>query len=110
MLSREIPAYPLISKCAPFRTIEIAAERIRDGPQTGADVVEAIQELRDCVERWRLLYLWDYLQFDAAAEPHRVIGVQQNLNAALNGIAHLLKIERMDIISLAKLIDVDRNG
>lgn len=87
----------------PFRTIEIAAERIKDGPQTGAAVVEAMRKLGDKVERWRLLYLWDYLQFDAAAEPHRVIGVQQNLNAALNGIAHALKIERMDIIDLANL-------
>ena len=58
----------------PFRTLEIAAERIASGPQTGPIVVEAPRRLSDRVERWRLLYLREYLQFDATAEPNRLIG------------------------------------
>ena len=84
-----------------FRTIEIAAERIGERPQTGPDVVKAIRELAQTVERWRLIYLWEYLQFDAAAEPNRLIGAHQNLGAALNGIARELKVERLGPVALA---------
>ncbi|WP_298689103.1 hypothetical protein [uncultured Sphingomonas sp.] len=66
-----------------FRVLEIAAEGIAHGPQTGPDVVAALRALRGKAERWRLLYLWEYLEFDAVAEPNRLIGAHQNLGAAL---------------------------
>ncbi len=88
----------------PYRVLEIAAERIKDEPQTGPAVIEALRQLGGKVERWRLLYLWEYLQFDAAAEPNRLIGAHQNLGAALNGIAHELKIARLDPVALAAAV------
>jgi len=59
--------------------------------------------MRGKVMRWRLLYLWEYLEFDAKAEPNRLIGVHQNLGAALNGIAHELKLSRLDHVRLKEL-------
>jgi hypothetical protein len=93
-----------------LRVLEIAAEHIRDGPQTGANVVEALQSLRGNVERWRLLYLWEYLQFDAKDEPHRLIGADQNTSAALRGIASELKLTLLDPVQLAKAIREAKTG
>ena len=84
-----------------LRTLELAADRIADGPQTSPEVVEALRQLGGKVVRWRLLYLWEYLQFDAEAEPNRLIGAHQNLGAALNGIARELKMERLGPVALA---------
>lgn len=87
-----------------LRELEIAAERIHLGPQIGPVVLDALRSLRGPVERWRLLYLWEYLQFDAAAEPHRLIGAHQNASAALRGIAHDLKRELLNSVELAALV------
>lgn len=87
-----------------LRELEIAAERIQLGPQIGPGVLDALRSLRGSVERWRLLYLWEYLQFDAAAEPNRLIGAHQNASAALRGIAHDLKLELLDPVELAALV------
>lgn len=87
-----------------LRTLEIAAEHIHEGPQTASDVVEAMRSLGGKVERWRLLYLWEYLQFDAKAEPNRLIGAHQNASAALRGIAHELKLTLLDPVELAKAV------
>jgi hypothetical protein len=56
------------------------------------------------VERWRLDYLWEYLQFDAKAEPNRLIGAQQNASAALRGIAHVLKLPLLGPVELAEAV------
>ena len=93
------------TRTQPFRMLEVAAEQIDDQPQTNRAVIAALRELCGKVERWRLLYLWEYLRFDAAAEPHRLIGAQQNLNAALNGIARELKIERLGPMALTATDD-----
>ncbi len=87
-----------------LRELEVAAEQIRDGPQTGTIVLNAMRSLRGRVERRRLLYLWEYLQFDAAAGPHRLIGVHQNASAALRGIANKLKLELLGPVELVGLI------
>jgi len=87
-----------------LRALEVAAEHIAESPQTGPRIVEAMQSLRGKVERWRLLYLWEYLQFDAKAEPNRLIGVHQNASAALRGIAHELNLDLLDPVSLAKAV------
>jgi hypothetical protein len=50
------------------------------------------------------LYLWQYLQFDALAEPYRLIGVHQNASAALCGIAHEAKLELLGIVELGSLV------
>lgn len=86
------------------RTLEVAAEHIPHGPQTGRDVTKALRCLAGHVERWRLLYLWEYLQFDAKAEPNRLIGAQQNASAVLRGVAHDLKADLLDPIELAALV------
>ena len=87
-----------------LRELEVAAELISDGPQTGSNVVEAMQGLGRQVERWRLLYLWEYLQFDAKTEPNRLIGAHQNASAALRGIAHDLKMELLSPVELAAMV------
>ena len=94
-----------MSPAQALRSLEISAEYINESPQTGAHVVEALRCLRGKVERWRLLYLWDYLQFDAKAEPNRLIGAHQNASAALRGIANELKLELLDPVQLAKAKD-----
>lgn len=86
-----------------FIILELAADRIADAPQTGPEVVAALRFMRGKVTRWRLLYLWEYLEFDAQAEPNRLIGAHQNLGAALNGIAHELKLTRPDPVRLKEL-------
>ena len=87
-----------------LRELEVAVELIPHGPQNGSNVVEAIRGLRRQVERWRLLYLWGYLQFDAKAGPNRLIGANQNASAALRGIAHDLKMELLSPVELAALV------
>lgn len=87
-----------------LRELEIAAERIHLEPQIGPVVLDALRSLRGPVERWRLLYLREYLQFDAAAEPHRLIGAHQNASAALREIAHDLKRELLNPIELPALV------
>jgi hypothetical protein len=84
-------------------TLELAADRIALAPQTGPEVVTALRSMRGKVARWRLLYPWEYLEFDAQAEPNRLIGAHQNLGAALNGTAHELKLNRPDPVDLARL-------
>lgn len=84
-----------------LRNLEVAAERIRSGPQVSPSEIRALRALSNRVERWRLMYLWEYLQFDAEAEPNRLIGAQQNLSAALRGIAYELKTELLGPSELA---------
>ena len=79
-----------------LRELEVAAELISHRPQTVSNVVDAIRVIASQVERWRLLYLWEYLQFDAKAEPNRLIGAHQNASAALCGIARDLKMEPLN--------------
>jgi len=83
--------------------LELAADRIAQSPQTGPEVVTALRSMHGKVARWRLLYLWEYLEFDAQAASNRLIGAHQNLGAALNGIAHELKLSRPDPVRLAEL-------
>jgi hypothetical protein len=52
-----------------------------------------------------LLYLWEYLQSGAAAEPNRLIGAHQNAWAALRGIAHDLKLELPNTGELAPPVE-----
>lgn len=87
-----------------LRHLEIAAERIRSGPQVSSSEVQALRALSDRVERWRLVYLWEYLQFDAEAEPNRLIGAQQNLSAALRGIGYELRTDLLGPSELAALM------
>ena len=84
-----------------LRELQVAAELMPHGPQTGSNVVEAIRGLGRHVERWRSLYRWEYFQFDAKAEPNRLIGAHQNASAALRGIAHDLKMELLSPVELA---------
>ncbi len=87
-----------------LRNLEVAAELIPSGPQIGAAVVESLRSLADHVERWRLLYLWEYLQFDGLAEPYRLIGADQNASSALREIAHELKLELLGPVELVSLV------
>lgn len=41
-----------------LRHLEVAAERIRSGPQVSSSEVQALRALSNRVERWRLVYLW----------------------------------------------------
>jgi hypothetical protein len=75
----------------------------------GSLVVAALRTLAWHVGRWRLLYLWEYLQFDAKAEPNRPIGAHQNASAALRGISHQLGHQLLGPVELASLLVV-RDG
>jgi len=77
---------------------------LKEGPQTGQHVRDALNALRGRVQRWKLDWLWEHLQTDVKASHSALIGCNQNTNAALNGIALDLRIDRLDPVELADLL------
>jgi len=94
----------LMSPLDALRTLEIAAERIRHGPQVTQPVRDALNALRGRVERWKLDWLWEHLQTDVRTSSSAIVGASQNLNAALNGISNAIRIERLGPVEMAAAV------
>ena len=93
-----------------LRTLEIAAERIKEGPQTGQHVRDALNALRGHALRWKLDWLWEHLQTDVNASHSALIGCNQNTGAALRGIASDLGTETLDPVELAQAVRDSKTG
>lgn len=93
-----------MSPLTALRTLEIAAERIKEGPQTTQHVRDALNALRGHALRWKLDWLWEHLQTDVNASHSALIGCNQNTGAALRGIALDLKTEMLGPVELAALV------
>jgi len=87
-----------------LRTLEIAAERIKEGPQTGPEVIAALKSLNGKVRRWLQLSLWEALGTDISGSGAALIGARQTANACLNGLSSDLRIERLGPVELAALV------
>jgi hypothetical protein len=84
-----------------LRILEIAADRIRFGPQDTPAIRRALVGLRGHVALWRLEYLLEFLAFDVKAEPQQYDVVKQNVSTSLDSIAHELRIERLRPVGAA---------
>lgn len=87
-----------------LRTLEIAAERIDEAPQTNDDVVTALRSLNGKVRRWLQVSLWEALSTDVSGSGAAGIGARQTANAALNGIALDLRLERLGLLALEQAV------
>ena len=93
-----------------LRTLEIAAERLKEGPQTGPEVVAALKALNGKVRRWLQLSMWEALGTDVSGSGAALIGARQTANAAINGLSSDLRIERLGPVELAEAVRDSKTG